>query len=204
MRKVALYEQRRYGGDLRALISEGILGLFRALQSFDPNRGFRFATYAVFWIRVYMRDNALKMRSVVKRPLSRSAVNSNQKALGEDNFAFSSTHFDVSLDKDDGEDGQSWVENLPDTRPTPEENFFREAERNRQKANVSRALRMLTEKERYVILNRFSEGKPRPFCAIAPEIGLSIEGTRQVEKRALTKLKKILLQERLLTRKEVA
>lgn len=192
--KIARYERYRYGYEVKVLASEGILGLFRALQSFDPSRGFRFATYASFWIRVYMRDFALKAHSVVRRPAPRPRPGSSSEEAQEGRETFQT---DVSLDKDDAEDGTSWVENLPDQRPTPEEVAFRQAERRGEKMGIEQALQTLTEKERWVVTKRFQGEKPCPFASLAGELGLSLEGARQIEKRALAKLKKTLVRAKL-------
>jgi RNA polymerase sigma-32 factor len=63
--KIAL-GYRGYGLPLAELISEGGIGLVRAAERFDPDRGFRFATYAIWWIKAAMQDYIVRSRSLVK------------------------------------------------------------------------------------------------------------------------------------------
>lgn len=63
--KIAL-EYKNYGFALPDLIQEGNLGLVRAVQSFDPDKGFRLISYAVWWIRAYIQEYILKNWSLVK------------------------------------------------------------------------------------------------------------------------------------------
>jgi RNA polymerase sigma-32 factor len=63
--KVA-YEYRSYGLNLADLVQEGNIGLMKAVQKFDPERGIRFISYAVWWIRAYVQNHILKSFSLVK------------------------------------------------------------------------------------------------------------------------------------------
>ncbi len=63
--KVAL-EYRNYGFSLQDLIQEGNIGLVRSVKSFDPEKGFRLISYAVWWIRAYIQEYILKNWSLVK------------------------------------------------------------------------------------------------------------------------------------------
>lgn len=73
--KIAL-EYRGYGLPLSDLISEGNVGLMQAISKFDPERGFRLSTYAMWWIRAQISDYILKSSSIVKM-----ATNEHQKRL---------------------------------------------------------------------------------------------------------------------------
>jgi RNA polymerase sigma-32 factor len=60
------YEYARYGVKLQDLVQEGNLGLMKAVQKFDPDRGYRFISYAVWWIRAFIQAYILKTWSLVK------------------------------------------------------------------------------------------------------------------------------------------
>lgn len=60
------YEYARYGVKLADLVQEGNLGLMKAVQKFDPDRGYRFISYAVWWIRAFIQAYILKSWSLVK------------------------------------------------------------------------------------------------------------------------------------------
>ncbi|MDR0804115.1 MAG: RNA polymerase factor sigma-32 [Rickettsiales bacterium] len=70
------YEFRHYGISVGDLISSGNLGLMQALQKFDPQRGFRFSTYAMFWIKAEIYDTILSNWSLVK-----IGTSANQKKI---------------------------------------------------------------------------------------------------------------------------
>lgn len=184
VRKIALYESRRYGVDSGALFSEGVLALFRAIQSFDETRRCRFSTYATFWIRVYIKYYLAQSSSVVLRPIPRR----KSMISAETRFSEGWTPCDTSLDCD--EDGASWIENLPDTRPTPEEQLVRLTERQRRSAQIKEGLNTLSSRERLVLNKRYGIEKKISFSALALHFKISVEGVRQIEKRALLKLKK--------------
>jgi RNA polymerase sigma-32 factor len=63
--KVA-YEYRSYGLSVSDLVQEGNIGLMKAVQKFDPERGIRFISYAVWWIRAYVQNHILRSYSLVK------------------------------------------------------------------------------------------------------------------------------------------
>lgn len=60
------YDFRNYGIPVQELVASGNMGLMQALQKFDPERGFRFSTYAMFWIRAEIYENILNNWSIVK------------------------------------------------------------------------------------------------------------------------------------------
>merc|ERR1711998_454442 len=70
------YKYRRYGADMTDLIQEAGIGLMKAAEKFDPERGVRFSTYAVWWIKASIQDYVMRTWSLV-----RTGSTSSQKAL---------------------------------------------------------------------------------------------------------------------------
>merc|ERR1711998_249751 len=70
------YKYRRYGADMTDLIQEAGIGLMKAAEKFDPDRGVRFSTYAVWWIKASIQDYVMRNWSLV-----RTGSTSSQKAL---------------------------------------------------------------------------------------------------------------------------
>lgn len=186
--KIARIESRRLGVDARVLATEGVFGLFRAMQSFDEARGFRFSTYASFWIRAFMKECSLNEQSVVRRPATR------KPAANRDGSDEVFVLRDVSLNKEDEENGDSWIDSLPDKRPNPEEVFVEEKQHSDNQSNLKMAMNSLSEREQIVIQARFGQDKPVSFTTLGRKLGLSTEGARLIEKRALQKLKRALKQ----------
>src|SRR3546814_18483704 len=71
----------RYGVDVDDLIQEGNIGLIIAASKFDPKKGFRFSTYATFWVRQRMQDVVMDMNSVVRPPLT---ARSEERSVGKE------------------------------------------------------------------------------------------------------------------------
>ncbi len=57
---------RNYGLPITDLVSEGNIGLIQAVKKFDPEKGFRFSTYSMWWIRAYIQEYILRSWSLVK------------------------------------------------------------------------------------------------------------------------------------------
>merc|ERR1711998_215764 len=70
------YKYRRYGADMTDLIQEAGIGLMKAAEKFDPERGVRFSTYAVWWIKAGIQDYVMRNWSLV-----RTGSTSSQKSL---------------------------------------------------------------------------------------------------------------------------
>ncbi len=207
-------EYRHFGLPEMDLIQEGTLGLMHAVKRFDPDRGFRLMTYASWWVRAAIHDYILRNWSIVKvgtNKLQRRVFAGLQKARtaiaaieGRDldevaeEFGLSGRRFqevagaflqrDVSLDAEN-EEGQPRIISLPASTPTPEEEVIEAEWEEVQNAQLSQALETLPERDRRIIERRHLSEEPATLRDLAEEFGISIERVRQLEARAMKRLR---------------
>jgi RNA polymerase sigma-32 factor len=214
--KVAL-EYRGYGLRLLDLVQEGNIGLMQAVRKFDPERGLRLITYAVWWIRAYIQNYIMKSWSLVKigttqaqkklfykLAQTRNALRNltGSGTLGEvaDELAVDETvveemsqrlvQRDLSLDVDLAEGNDyTLLDILPDRRPGQESALIAREERRRLGDRTRAALSDLPPRERQIIEQRILGETPRTLQELAGEFGISRERVRQLEQNALRRLK---------------
>ncbi len=207
---------RRYaasGVPIADLVQEGNLGLLRAVERFEWERGFKFSTYAAWWIRqaitrgiaesartirlpVHLHDQVGRIRRArldLEADLGRSPTSAEVAAVtGDDPHEVAASldwDRDVrSLDEPLRADGDLVLSDLvADPRTSPED----AAIDGLQGAVVEDLLRPLDPRERRILRLRFGvdRGEPRTFPEVAAELGLSKERIRQLELRAFCKLR---------------
>jgi RNA polymerase sigma-32 factor len=214
-------EYRAYGMKMLDLIQEGNVGLMMAVRKFNPHKGFRLISYAVWWIRAYIQNHIISAWSLLKIGTTQAQrklffkLNQAKSAIrnmtgGSDDFQATAAALDVKetevvemdqrlrgdcfLDAEvvSGE-GLTMLESLPDERRNQEELLAEAQETALLEKNVASALTRLNEKERYVIEQRVSAETPLTLQEIADHFSISRERVRQIEEGALKKMKQALL-----------
>jgi RNA polymerase primary sigma factor len=211
-------QYQNLGLSLADLINEGNLGLIEAAQRFDETRGFKFISYAVWWIRQAIIYALAKQARIVRLPLNRiSHINKLKKILFEleqkyereptileITLAIELTPTDVttamrnvgwyiSMDAPlvQGEEKNMYDVLLSEDASCPDEELLTDS----LKKEIERALNKLIPREADIIRFYFGlNGKPaRTLAEISEEFSLTIERVRQIKARAIEKLKHTMI-----------
>jgi RNA polymerase sigma-32 factor len=214
-----------YGLPVSDLIAEGNVGLMQAAQKFDPDRGFRFATYAMWWIRAAIQEHILHSSSIVKMgttaaqkklffnlrqlkgrleqfeagDLSPESVATIAAELGvpgkdvvEMNRRMSGA--DGSLNETLLEDGEvEWLDRLVDERPSQEVVLAEADEITQRRKLLGEAMARLNAREREILVERRLRDEPLTLEDLSRRFHVSRERIRQLEVRAVDKLRKGML-----------
>ncbi len=194
------YEFKGYGIALKDLIQEGSLGLMKAVKKFNPDKGCRLVTYASWWIRAEIQDFIVKTKGLVKRSAKamkkKLFYKGNNEITDSDNNRITTEDLSLNNMVSDGDIGGSSVVMHQDilvcTGKNQEEVVSEAQEKANLKSALSVALEGLNEKEKYIIENRVASDSPMQLAEIGEKFSLSRERIRQIEKEALSKLKRLL------------
>ena len=191
---------RRYplppGMELLDLIQEGNLGLEHAVDKFDWRKGFKFSTYATFWIRQAIGRALDQKASLVRLPGDRSAslraalrqVSGDGDELDEEHARLHRLTTPTSLDRTIGDDDSNeLVDLLPDAKPGPEAEVMARAEEEM----VTGLLDILDPRARYAVEQRFGlhDGRKRSYREVGEELGVTAEAARRLVKRAVSSVR---------------
>ena len=191
---------RRYplppGMELLDLIQEGNLGLEHAVDKFDWRKGFKFSTYATFWIRQAIGRALDQKASLVRLPGDRSAslraalrqVSGDGDELDEEHARLHRLTTPTSLDRTIGDDDSNeLVDLLPDAKPGPEAEVMARAEEEM----VTGLLDILDLRARYAVEQRFGlhDGRKRSYREVGEELGVTAEAARRLVKRAVSSVR---------------
>ena len=212
-----------YGLPITDIISEGNVGLMQAVQKFDPEKGFRLATYALWWVKAAMQEYILRSWSLVKigttavqkklffnlrraknqiqayedgdlnpenlekisKQLNvpeKEVVNMNRRLSGAD----PSLNAKISTDDGSQTEWQDWIEA---DAPNQEEEYVEKEEDTIRKELISEALNILNERELDIVQTRRLSEETSTLEELSEKYDISRERVRQIEVRALEKIK---------------
>ena len=212
---------RGYGLPIGEVISEGNIGLMQAVKRFDPDRGFRLATYAMWWIRASIQEYILRSWSLVKMGTTAAQkrlffnlrkVKSQIRAFEEGDltpehvreiasrldvpehevismnrrFAGQDSSLNAPVQAGSTEEWQDWLVDESDDQETV---LAEQEEFNRRREMLHAAMKHLTEREADILRERHLREDPPTLETLSQRYGVSRERVRQIEARALEKLR---------------
>ncbi len=207
-------QYQNQGLSLPDLINEGNLGLIKAARRFDETRGFKFISYAVWWIRQSILQALAEQARIVRLPLNKiGSINKINRALAEleqrherepsineisktlelapeeIKEALKNSTKPLSMDAPLNEEEEDSMYDIMESseHPPPDENLINES-LNRE---IERALSSLTEREAKIIRLYYGLGNKHPFTLeeIGEKINLTRERVRQIKEKAIKRLK---------------
>ena len=208
-------QYQNQGLSLPDLINEGNLGLIKAAQRFDETRGFKFISYAVWWIRQSILQALAEQSRIVRLPLNKVGLtNKIQKAFSQLEQEFerepspeelaelleleteevsatlgiAARHVSMDTPLSEGEDNT-----LVDVLENPNAEYANTNIEHREslKLEIERSMKMLTERQKEVICYFFGLGVDHPMSLedIGDKFNLTRERVRQIKDKAITKLR---------------
>lgn len=207
-------QYQNQGLSLPDLINEGNLGLIKAAKRFDETRGFKFISYAVWWIRQSILQALAEQARIVRLPLNKiGSINKINRALSEleqkyerepsideiakaielapedikDAMRSSGRHISMDAPLTEDEDGDMYEVLLSEESPSPDGNLLNDSLRK----EIERALSSLTDREANIIKLYFGLNGKHPYTLeeIGEEFNLTRERVRQIKEKAIKRLK---------------
>ena len=211
-----------YGLPQSDLVQEGNIGLMKAVKRFDPERGVRLVSFAIFWIKAEIQEYIVKnwrlvktattkaqrklffnLRSMKKtlQPLKSDEINSIAKELNvkpedvrEMEYRFNGNEISLDYGSEESEDDvYRPIAYLKDEAPEPSEQMEIEQAENNSLSSLKKALLSLDERSRLILEERWLKDKEASTLhELADKLGVSAERIRQIEQSAMKKIKSLL------------
>lgn len=202
------------GVPLGDLINEGNIGLMKAAEKFDETRGFKFISYAIWWIRQSILQAVADQSKMVRKPISQIAISSkikkatnafiqkNQRQpsaeelgdilsmeIGKIEKALQSETYVKSIDEPLSDEDDNTIES---TLGSMEYAADREVNQDSMRTDIMNVLyTVLNDRERTIVIQSFGLGcKERALEDIGEDLGLTRERVRQIRERGLDKMRK--------------
>jgi RNA polymerase sigma-32 factor len=214
--KVA-FQYRHYMVPVQDLIQEGTIGLMKAVKRFDPHRGYRLVSFAVWWIKAYIKNFILRSWNLVKLGTTQAQRKlffrigdigehldeaSRQARINDLATELKVKPDDVievearikarewSLNEVVGDDKDvTAMDLLPDHSPGSEDLLIEKESAAQLSTATDQALKKLDPRERFIVTKRYMDDSPWTLQKLGEHFGTSRERVRQLEKRALNKLR---------------
>lgn len=207
-------QYQHQGLPLEDLINEGNIGLIKAAERFDETRGFKFISYAVWWIRQSIKQAIAENRSSIRKPLNiiglvntiKNIIDNYEKQYGrhpsyqeiadiigiDEKKVATAVQSDFIVSSIDATLGEENDTTLSDLIQSTEENTDANIEKESMLNDINRVLAfVLNEKERTIIVQQYGIGcKPRSLDEISDCMGLTRERVRQIRENSLSKIRK--------------
>ena len=221
---------RGYGLSMQDMIAEGNIGLMHAVKRFDPDKGFRLTTYALWWIRAAIQEYIIRSWSLVKmgttgaqkklffnlRKAKRRIGAYESRQLRPDETARIARDLSVETDEviemnnrlfgrdsslnrpvdesGESEDSRERIDLVPDAGPNQEQVLGERQERTYRRQLLAAAMAQLGQREKTVLAERRLCEPPVTLDVLAERFGVSRERIRQIENRAMEKLRQSIEQ----------
>lgn len=212
-----------YGLPQSDLVQEGNIGLMKAVKRFDPERGVRLVSFAIYWIKAEIQEYIVKnwrlvktattkaqrklffnLRSMKKtlQPLKSDEINSIAKELNvkpedvrEMEYRFNGNEISLDYGSEESEDDVFRpIAYLKDEAPEPSEKMELDQSKGNSLSSLNKALSALDERSRLILEERWLKDKDASTLhELADKLGVSAERIRQIEQAAMKKIKLLML-----------
>lgn len=193
---------KSYALPMQDIISEGNIGLMKAVRKFSPSIGSRLATYASWWIRAAIQEyilhsfsllkistKAMKQKLFYKLSRSKDAI----KKLSENEEETLPNLQVLSLDSQINDSAQSLITFIPSGDKCHAEEIIEKEEQLIQQQLLEKGINSLNNREKDILYRRRLKEIPEKLADIAKEYGVSQERIRQIEQRVIDKLRSFVL-----------